>query len=419
MKPAARPLRRDQAVGNGMDNRGIARQFGLIFAFTFVTIFVLLKANVVEHIAYEAEKGRMRAVRQSVPTHAELARNTQAARDAARLVMPAVVFIEVQSLSLLRSIAQRQGDDAATSQPADGNEQSPIDGPGWLERHPWAITGEGSGFIIDADRGLILTNNHVIDGADTITVQLPDGRRFEATVLGADPETDLAVIDIDADRLHDVEFGDSDRIEVGDDVLALGNPFGLAGTVSRGIVSAKGRWELDIPGSGIVYRGFLQTDAWIVPGNSGGPLVNLRGEVVGVNTAIATRTGRYDGVGFAIPASRVTALLPSLMRGERVVRGFLGIRPRGVTELPRRSAELGWTDEHGVLVDVVEPESAADTAGLLVDDILLEIDGTELEHAEQLFETLGAMAPGTEITLTVWRGGETITIRATLGSRPT
>ena len=248
-----------------------------------------------------------------------------------------------------------------------------------------------------------------------IEVQLADGRRFTAKVVGSDPETDLAVISIDANRLHDLEFGDSDLVEVGDDVFALGNPFGLAGTVSRGIISAKGRFNVNI--HGIVYRGFLQTDAVINPGNSGGPLVNMRGEVIGVNTAIATHTGRYDGVGFAIPASRVTALLPDLINGRTVVRGFLGVVSRSVDDFPEQVAALGWTEDYGVLLTEVRPGTGAAAAGLQVDDILLELDGTRVLNADQFLELIAPIAPGTEITLLVWRNKQTMKVRATLGDR--
>ena len=415
-----------------MSNSSLLRQFVFVFGLTFLSILVLLEVDLAGHMAYKAEKGRLRAIKEALPSADELAAEAQPAREVARLVTPAVVFIEteVQPIALsngktldelLDDWQPPDGDDAATADAGSkadddaSTDEGESEARNWSDVHPWSMTGLGSGFIIDANRGLIVTNNHVIARSKKIEVQLADGRRFTAKVVGSDPETDLAVISIDADRLHDLEFGDSDLVEVGDDVFALGNPFGLAGTVSRGIISAKGRFNVNI--HGIVYRGFLQTDAVINPGNSGGPLVNMRGEVIGVNTAIATHTGRYDGVGFAIPASRVTALLPDLINGRTVVRGFLGVVSRSVDDFPEQVAALGWTEDYGVLLTEVRPGTGAAAAGLQVDDILLELDGTRVLNADQFLELIAPIAPGTEITLLVWRNKQTMKVRATLGDR--
>ena len=397
-----------------MDNRSALRHFLLIFVVTFAGIFVLLRSDLVGHFAYLVEKGRLRAIRESLPSAEELAASSIPARQVARLVSPAVVYIQTESLlGLDRSREQATLPEGGPS--PNGQDGAPEDHrlPGW---GPWLMTGVGSGFVIDGDKGHVLTNCHVIEGAGVIRVQLADGRRYRARVIGSDPETDLAVIAIQADRLHQVSFGDSDAVEVGDDVFALGNPFGLAGTVSRGIVSAKSRSNVAI--GEIVYKGFLQTDAVINPGNSGGPLVNMRGEVIGVNTAIATQTGRYDGVGFAIPSSRVRDLLPKLAAGQRVVRGFLGIVPVSVNDFAEVAAQLGWKEPYGALVARVEQETGAEAAGLQEQDIIIEIDGTPLEDKDQLMELVGAQAPGTVLTLRIWRDGGIITRQATLGRRP-
>jgi serine protease Do len=226
----------------------------------------------------------------------------------------------------------------------------------------------------------------------------------------------LAVVRIDADRLHAAEFGNSDATEVGDVVFALGNPFRLAGTVSRGIISGKGRHSVAI--GGVVYQGFLQTDAVINPGNSGGPLVNARGEVVGVNTAIATESGHYDGVGFAIPSTRVAEVLPKLVRGEKIERGFLGILPLSVTEDPEQAAELGWTERYGVLVERVVPGTGAEAAGLQVNDIVIRLDGVRMEGRHHLVEAIGQIDPGSVVSLEIWRNAERMTVEADLGVRP-
>ena len=398
-----------------MDNRTVLRHFVLVFVVTFAGIFVLLRSDLVGHFAYLVEKGRLRAIRESLPSAEELAARSIPARQVARLVSPAVVYIETESLLSL-SLGRERAASPEDGPPPDGEEGGREDYrlPGW---GPWRMTGVGSGFVIDAETGYVLTNHHVIEGAEVIRVQLADGRRYQARVVGSDPETDLAVIAVEADRLHQVPFGDSDAVEVGDDVFALGNPFGLAGTVSRGIVSAKGRSNVAI--GDIVYKGFLQTDAAINPGNSGGPLVNMRGEVIGVNTAIATQTGRYDGVGFAIPSSRVRDLLPKLAAGQRVVRGFLGIVPVSVNDFAEVAAQLGWKEPYGALVARVEQDTGAEAAGLQEEDIIIEIDGTRLEDKDQLMELVGAQAPGTVLTLRIWRDGGIITRQATLGQRPT
>lgn len=394
-----------------MDSRSILRQFALIFVVTFATIFVLLRSGLVSHVAYSVEKGRLEALREAMPSAEEVAQASLPARNVAQLVMPAVVSIQTEAPAS-QSLVERLLEGWSETDPQEDREQARR----WLEEYIGRQAGLGSGFVIDADSGLIITNHHVIDRARIIRVALTDGREYEARVVGGDPETDLALIAIDADRLHQLELADSDRVQVGDDVFALGSPFGLSGSVSRGIISGRRRSRLGMQSA--VYQGFLQTDAVINPGNSGGPLVNLRGEVIGVNTAIATQTGRYDGVGFAIPSSRVAEVLPALIRGERVVRGFLGIAPQAVVEFPDQADELGWSEAYGIIVIQVVPDSAAAEAGLLPGDIILRIDEDRQADREKFMESLARMSPGTTIALEIWRDGRTITRHATLRERP-
>jgi S1-C subfamily serine protease len=207
--------------------------------------------------------------------------------------------------------------------------------------------GNGSGVIIDSAEGMILTNHHVVEDSDSIQVRLQDGRRYPAQIVGSDPPTDLAVIRIEADNLACLRLGDSDALEVGDPVMTVGNPFGLQGTVSKGIVSAVNRYT---PAGIISYEGFIQTDAVINPGNSGGPLVNMRGEIVGINTAIESSTGGFDGVGFAIPSARIKNVLPALVKGERVrslmgssSTGFRMTLPRSAPACRPATSSCGWT----------------------------------------------------------------------------
>jgi serine protease Do len=235
----------------------------------------------------------------------------------------------------------------------------------------------GSGFIIDGD-GSILTNNHVVENASKIVVKLSDDQEYEAKVIGRDAKTDIAVIKINAkSSLPAANFGDSDKLEVGEWVVAIGNPFGLDSTVTSGIVSAKGRHIGQGP-----YDNFIQTDASINPGNSGGPLINLRGEIVGINTAIFSRTGGNMGIGFAIPINLVKELLPQLRGKGKVTRGFLGVLIQKVT--PEIAESLGVDKAQGALVANVSKDGPADKAGVKVGDVIVEFDGKEVKDSGDL-----------------------------------
>ena len=248
---------------------------------------------------------------------------------------------------------------------------------GPLPRGPQRQRSLGSGFIIDSD-GSILTNNHVVENASKIVVKLSDDQEYEAKVVGRDPKTDIAVIKINAKaKLIAANFGDSDTLEVGEWVVAIGNPFGLDSTVTSGIVSAKGRHIGQGP-----YDNFIQTDASINPGNSGGPLINLRGEVVGMNTAIFSRTGGNIGIGFAIPINLVKELLPQLRGKGKVVRGYLGVLIQKVT--PEIAESLGMERGYGALVANVSKEGPAEKAGVKVGDVIVEFDGKEVKDSGDL-----------------------------------
>ncbi len=262
----------------------------------------------------------------------------------------------------------------------------------------------GSGFIINKD-GYIITNNHVVEGADEVQVQLTDKRKYDAKVIGSDSKTDLAVIKISAKDLPAATLGDSDEIKVGDWVIAVGNPFGLDHTVTAGIVSAKGR----VIGAG-PYDDFIQTDASINPGNSGGPLFNLKGEVVGVNTAIVAAG---QGIGFAIPINMAKGLIPQLIREGKVTRAWVGVGIQEVT--PELAKSFGLSDEKGALVSNIFPKSPAEKAGLKSGDIIRAVNGKPIVEAHEL-PTLVAREPvGKVIPLTVLRDGKEIQIQVTLG----
>ncbi|MGB0866523.1 MAG: Do family serine endopeptidase [Granulosicoccaceae bacterium] len=262
----------------------------------------------------------------------------------------------------------------------------------------------GSGVIVDADQGLILTNQHVIKYAHQITVTLSDGREASAKLIGADEKADLAVIKIDTPNLTAVQWFDSEQLEVGDFVVAIGNPFGLGQTVTSGIVSALGRSGLGIE----EFEDFIQTDASINPGNSGGALVNLRGELVGINTAIIGPAGGNVGIGFAIPANLAQQLMTQLVKYGEVRRGRLGIALQNLTA--ELADALGVQTRRGAIIARVLRGSPAETAGLEPGDVVLEMDGRKVRDAKTLINLIGLKPVGTEVRLTIARGEETVDI---------
>jgi serine protease Do len=268
--------------------------------------------------------------------------------------------------------------------------------------------GLGSGFIIDQD-GSILTNNHVVENADKIVVKLATGEEYQAKVIGRDAKTDIAIIKIEAKSvLPTAPFGDSDRLEVGEWVLAIGNPFGLDNTVTSGIVSAKGRHL----GSG-PYDSFIQTDASINPGNSGGPLINLRGEVVGINSAIFTQTGGNIGIGFAIPINLVKELLPQLKGKGKVTRGFLGVQIQRIT--PDIAESLGLEKSRGALVASLSKDAPAEKAGVKVGDVIIEFDGKEIRDSNDLPIIVARTPVGQRVRMKVLRDKKEVTLNITVG----
>ncbi|MEC7946641.1 MAG: trypsin-like peptidase domain-containing protein [Myxococcota bacterium] len=271
---------------------------------------------------------------------------------------------------------------------------------------PQTQSGEGSGFIISPD-GLVLTNNHVVEGADRVTVRLDDERSFEASVLGTDPRTDVALVQLEgASDLPSAVLGSSEALEVGDWVVAIGNPFGLDHSVSAGILSGKGR---DL-GAG-PYDAFLQTDASINPGNSGGPLFNLKGEVVGINTAIIGQ-----GIGFAVPIDMVAGMVEELRTDGRVARGWMGVGLRPLDE--SLSAELGVPSGSGVVLGQIYPGTPAADAGLRAGDVLTTLDGAPVGDSAAVVRAIGSRKPGDVVKLGVVRDGRDRTIKVSLGDRP-
>jgi len=309
---------------------------------------------------------------------------------------------------------------AGEMQTADeGEEQNPLSQlfPGLqmpgiqIPQHRGMMHAQGSGFIVSAD-GLVLTNAHVVDGAKVVTVKLADHREFKAKVLGADRMSDIAVLKIDAHNLPTVQIGNSDQLGVGDYVLAIGEPFGLEETATASIVSAKGR---SLPGDG--YVPFIQTDAAVNPGNSGGPLFDANGNVVGINAQIYSSSGGYQGVSFAIPINVAVQIKDQIVKTGKVAHARLGVQVQTLDQSLADSFKIKVPN--GALVAKVEPDSAAEHAGIKVGDVILKVNDTPIVDAGQLSARIGAAAPGDKTELEIWREGKTLTLTATIGSATT
>ncbi len=405
----------------------------LLLVFCSTTLF--FHEQIIGRVAYAVEKGKLEATEQELAKVEDISR---VFRLVAQKIQPAVVRIETQAAASMKK-EQSKGEEKEQEFDFDGLPEQYRDlfkdffGRRYRQLprpdfQPPPRQGMGSGVIIDAEKGYVLTNNHVIsspEGMDSrIDVFLADGRQIDSKsgkvkVLGHDPLTDLALIQIEADRLQAAKLGDSDQMEVGDWVLAFGAPFGYAQTVTQGIISAKGR------AMGITrYEDFIQTDAAINPGNSGGPLVNLRGEVIGINTAIATSglIQGYIGIGFAIPSKLVQTYLPQLAEGKRIVRGYLGVGIKGLKEFqPGIGKTYGLEEDRGVAVIRVLTdlgETPATKAGLKVDDVILSFNGKRVDDAKELQNLVAITPPGTTVTLEVWREGKKINLPVTIEEQP-
>ena len=273
------------------------------------------------------------------------------------------------------------------------------------------VASAGSGVIVDAENGYILTNHHVVDRADQIQISTMDGEVFDAEIVGSDAATDIAVIKVDARGLTDMPIGDSERVRVGDFVLAIGNPFGLGHTVTSGIVSALGRSGISRDG----YEDFIQTDASINPGNSGGALVNLRGELVGINSAIISRTGGNVGIGFAVPTEIASSIMRQILDFGEVRRGLLGV---SIADVNAEVAEaLNSSVTSGALITRVEPGSAAEDAGLQVDDIIVGVNDKKIAGAAELRNTIGLMRSGDDVEIEYFRDNDKRKTSTALGQQ--
>jgi Do/DeqQ family serine protease len=274
-----------------------------------------------------------------------------------------------------------------------------------------AQTGLGSGVIISPE-GYILTNNHVVEGADEIEVTLTDSRRASATVIGTDPDTDLAVLKVQLDKLPVIVLGDSDKLDVGDQVLAIGNPFGVGQTVTSGIVSALGRNQLGIN----TFENFIQTDAAINPGNSGGALVDVNGNLMGINTAIYSRSGGSMGIGFAIPVSTAKLVLDGIVRDGQVTRGWIGVEPGELS--PELAQTFGVQATRGVIITGVLQGAPAAQGGIRPGDVILSVAGKPTDNVSQLLTAVAGLQPGKAASFELQRGDRQLELSVVPGTRP-
>jgi len=331
-----------------------------------------------------------------------------------KAVAPSVVKISVSSEAKVSQMQMPEGLDLRRffgpgfQMPEELQQQQGQHGQ--HQRHAPKEQGVGSGIIVTKD-GYILTNNHVVENASTIKVGLNDGREFNGKVIGRDPKTDVAVVKVEAKDLPAMAFADSDKIEVGDMVLAVGHPFGIGQTVTTGIISAKGRATM-----GLDYEDFIQTDAAINPGNSGGALVDVEGRLIGMNTAILSRSGGNQGVGFAVPTNLARWVMESLVNTGRVERGFLGVNIQDLT--PKLAQQFKMDAAKGALVSGVSPDSPADKAGVKSGDVITDFNGKPVTDSRHLKLQVGSTTPGAAVPMNVLRDGKTVTLTVTVKELP-
>ena len=324
--------------------------------------------------------------------------------DIARRVMPSVV--NISSLQVIRTLERFSpfGSDPFFEQFFGGGYDYVVP----RERRQMSL---GSGVLVD-DQGTILTNNHVVENATEVKVSFADGREAKARILGVDPRTDLAALRVPGDGLPAATLGNSDELQVGDVVLAFGDPFGLGGTVTMGIVSAIGRGNIGVAD----YEDFIQTDAAINPGNSGGALVDTRGEVIGINTAILSRSGGYQGIGFAIPSNMAREVLDSLVKHGKVIRGYAGLNVQPLN--PDLAHGLGVTETHGAVVTGLDPDGPASAAGLRRGDVIVSLNDKPIATDDELATRLSRLKPGDRAKMTVVSGSGHRTLEMTLAEQP-
>ncbi|MGM0487139.1 MAG: DegQ family serine endoprotease [Planctomycetota bacterium] len=367
---------------------------------------VTMLPHTVSVLTYAAERGTSQAAKQQLSEAKDL---TSAFQNVTKALRPSVVSISsIKKINLGGGMRGERGQVPEEFRRFFGDDRFDRFFRGQIPEEGFQQRGMGTGVIVSKD-GYILTNNHVVSGADEVTVTLSDDRRAKAETVGTDAKSELAVLKIEMEDLVPVELGNSDAIKVGEWVLAIGSPFGLTQTVTAGVVSAKGRANMGIAD----YEDFIQTDAAINPGNSGGPLVNLKGQVIGINTAIASRTGGYMGIGFAIPSNMARQIMDSIIETGEVKRGRLGAMIQDLTKELANS--FGYDSTDGVLIGDVVAGGPADEAGARAGDIVVEYKGNPVNSAAKFRNAVAATKPGSEVELVVFRDGERKTLQVTIG----
>jgi serine protease Do len=372
----------------------------MIFIFISLAFFIMSVSSDLEVCPYAHAEPKISQQSTDI-----LSKTGQAIAEIVEEVKPAIV-----NISSSKTIRTQQRSDPFFDDPFFRRffgDESPFRAP--KERKAFNL---GSGVIVDA-KGLILTSNHVIQGADDIKVTLLDKRELKGEVIGTDPLSDMAVIRINADRLSAIKWGDSDKLRVGEIVLAVGSPYGLTGTITMGIVSAVGRANVGIAN----YEDFIQTDAAINPGNSGGALVNERGELVGINAAIFSTSGGYQGIGFAVPSNMAKSVMGSLIKRGKVVRGWLGVTVQPLT--PELAKQFNLKEDKGALIGDVIEGGPAEKAGIHRGDVIIDYQGKKIDDPNQLRNMVANTEPGKEVEMAIVRENKTEKKRITIGELPT
>ena len=391
-----------------------------------ITALVIMIAGprMAQQIAWAQTDAKISLVRETLSQNPSLAELSDAFRKVATVVEPSVVHVQVLSRNrgdgpggedradMLRRFFGPQFDIPGVPEQEQQPQSQPNGANPFDQYDPARPSGNGSGFVYN-NGGHIITNNHVVAEADEVRVRFQDGSEYDAEVVGRDPATDVAVLKIEADNLHPATVSDQ-NVEAGDIVFAFGSPFGFDFSMSQGIVSAKGR-KLGIIG-GNSYENFIQTDAAINPGNSGGPLTNIYGQVVGMNTAIASRTGVYNGLGFAIPVSMVTQVADQIIKSGKVSRGYLGVFIEDLD--PKMAKTFGFEGKGVLVVGATEGESPAVKAGIQGGDIISEVNDKRVTTADELRYLIAGLPPGSEVKVKVFRDGKTDEKTITLGELP-
>ena len=382
--------------------------FPVLITIFLVIVILYYIPYLAENISYRITLGQVRANRENLSVMQTGDSLSQLFHTVSKTIIPAVVVVQVSERVKYQPQSNPGMNDFLRwyfGQSSPFPRSAPNAPPEYLYKH-----GLGSGIVIDANNGYILTNWHVVHDADSVVVTLADGRNYKTQWIRTDQRTDLAIIKIDASDLISIPMGDSNKIEIGDWVLAVGAPEGLPHTVTAGIISAKGRTTSD------GHQTFLQTDAAINPGNSGGPLANMKGEVIGINTAIISPVGANEGIGLVIPSNTAKIVMKQLIEKGKVIRGYLGVEIEDVNDQIVKNLNLPGSE--GALIVKVEADSPAEKAGLMSNDFIVSVDGKKIPDSFELLNKISSLPPGQNASIEFYRKGKKETVAARIGLLP-